>query len=125
MPIMCHLPLVTAGIPVNTAAGLKQIFLLVPAVTSDLPAKAMLRNAHGHTGTYACSQCDIKVFSVPSGSGHCIAFIEQQDEVIRKSHTIRFSNAFFFYCFFRTNMKELAVSAANSILNRSLDNMLI
>ena len=84
MPIMCRLPPVTVGIPVSTAAGRRQIFLLVPTLTADLPAKAMLRNAHGHTGSYACSQCDIQGFSVPSGSGHCIAFIEQQNEVISK-----------------------------------------
>ena len=47
----------------------------------------MVRNAHGHTGTFACSQCDIMGYSVPSGDGHCMTFVEQENELVqRRSH---------------------------------------
>ena len=78
---------VAVGIPVDTATGRKRVFMHVPAVTCDLPAKAMLRNSHGHTGTCGCSQCTIKGYAVPSGGGHCIAFIAQHGEVLtRRTH---------------------------------------
>ena len=86
------LPVVTAasllgGVQVDTKNGSTKIFIHIIGITSDLPAKAMLRNAHGHTGTSACTLCDIEGFSVPSGDGHCIAYIKKSGEVIsRRTH---------------------------------------
>ena len=65
-----------------TTSGKKKVFVQVLGITADLPADAMLRNAHGHMGTYACAFCDIEGYSVPSGDGHCMAFSPQQNEVV-------------------------------------------
>ena len=76
--------LFSGGAQILTKNGPAKVFLHVLGITADLPAKSMLRNAHGHNGLCGCSVCDIRGFSVPSGDGHCIAFIVENGEVVSK-----------------------------------------
>ncbi|OQV22051.1 hypothetical protein BV898_03898 [Hypsibius exemplaris] len=59
------------GLRVRTAGCDSIIFLHVPALIADMPAKAMLRNAINFNGAFGCSLCTIQGASVPSGNGHC------------------------------------------------------
>ena len=64
------------------------------AIVADMPAKAMLRNSINFNGCYGCSQCDLKGFSVPSGAGHCRAYLLQGAEIVNaRTHQSVMENA--------------------------------
>ncbi|OQV13638.1 hypothetical protein BV898_12109 [Hypsibius exemplaris] len=75
------------GLRVRTAGCDSIIFLHAPALIADMPAEAMLRNAINFNGAFGCSLCTIEGVSVPSGYGHCRAYIAQAgEEVQRRTH---------------------------------------
>ena len=71
------------GITVRSREQPVRITVHVPAVVADMPAKAMVRNAINFNGKFGCSLCTMEGKSVPSGAGHCRAYIQQPGENIQ------------------------------------------